>query len=433
MASILIKGGRVVDPASGRDEVADVLVSDGTIAEVGRVKSKPDETVDAAGKIVCPGLIDMHVHLREPGSGEVETIASGAASAIAGGFATVAAMPNTEPAIDSAVLAKHVRLQAQRAGLANVLVVGTLTRGRRGEELSGLSGLARAGVVGFSDDGDPVADSGLMRRVMEYVRVLDRPVISHAEDKALSAAGVMHEGAVSVRLGLPGIPAASEEAAVERDIQLARLTGCRLHLCHLSTAGAVRALRRAKEQGLPVTAEVTTHHLTLTDGCLLERTDDDEKILRFDTSYKMNPPLRTREDMEALREALRDGTIDCIVSDHAPHPPETKELEFTEAAFGVVGLETTLPVLITELVEPGILSWPQAIAALTIKPAEVLGVSKGTLTVGADADITLIDPDCQWTIDRAAFRSKSANTPFHGRKVKGRAVGVMVAGVVKGA
>ena len=429
MGSILIRGGRVCDPASGRDEPADVLVRDGKIARVGRVKAKADEVIDATGKIVCPGLIDMHVHLREPGNDEAETIASGVSAAVAGGFTAVAAMPNTDPPVDSVPAVEYVYLQAARARLARAYPIGAITKGRRGEELAELASLSRAGAVGFSDDGAPVSNAALMRRAMEYAAPLGKPVITHAEDLSLSAGGVMHEGAVSTRLGLAGIPAASELVAVMRDVILAEATGAHLHVAHVSVAGPVEVIRQAKARGVHVTAEVTAHHLTLTDECLLER--DEEGILTFDTNYKMNPPLRTPGDVEALRTGLRDGTIDCIVSDHAPHTPQTKAVEFAEASFGIVGLETTLPLVITELIGTGCLSWSQAVAALTVNPARVLGIASGTLSVGSDADITVIDPDREWTIDVKAFRSRSRNSPFDGRKVKGAAACVIVGGEVK--
>ena len=429
MASILIKNGRVIDPASDLDAKADVLIRDGKIAEVGKVSAKADETIDASGHIVCPGLIDMHVHLREPGGDGSETIASGLAAAVAGGFTAVAAMPNTEPPCDSAPAVEYVYLHAVLADTAKAYPVAAITKGRRGEELAELGTLAGAGAVAFSDDGDPVARSDVMLRAMAYAAMLDTAVLSHCEDPLLSAGGVMHEGAASARLGLAGIPAASEIVAVSRDVALAEATGADLHVQHVSVAGAVEIIRRAKARGVGVTAEATTHHLTLTDDCLLER--DDAGMLKFDTNYKMNPPLRSKADVEALRAGLRDGTIDCIVSDHAPHAVESKSVEFNDAAFGIVGLETTLPVVVTELIEPGILDWPGAVRALTVHPAEILGIPKGTLAVGADADVTLIDPDCEWTIDANAFRSKSRNTPFDGKSVKGRAVCVIVEGDVK--
>ena len=420
--SILIKGGRVIDPGNGLDEVADVLIIDGTIAEVGKVgTSSVDETIDASGKIVCPGLMDMHVHLREPGNETVETIASGAAAAINGGFTSVAAMPNTDVPVDNEASAEFVRLQAERAGMARVFCVGTITRDRAGRELAEMGQMSRAGAVAFSDDGSWVADGNVMRRALEYVRIFGVPIITHAEDPTLTNEGVMHEGYTSTVLGLPGIPSAAEEVAVYRDITLAQMTDSRLHVAHVSTVGAVELIRQAKARGVKVTAEAAVHHLTLTD----------EVVGSFDAVYKVNPPLRTHADVEALRTGLRDGTIDCIVSDHAPHASQEKALEFTEAPFGMIGLESTLPVVITELIESNVLDWSAAIAAMTVGPARVLGLPVGTLSVGAVADVTVIDPDVEWTIDTAKFKSKSRNCPYQGARVKGQAVTVLVGGVRK--
>lgn len=419
--TILIRGGRVIDPANGVDRVADVLLAAGKVAEVGKVRASADEVIEAAGLIVTPGLIDIHVHFREPGNQETETIASGAAAAAAGGFTTVAVMPNTDPPVDNEAMVEFVRTQSTRAGAANVRAIGTITRGRAGKDLAEMGQMARAGAVGFSDDGSWVRSAEVMRRAMEYARMLGKPVISHAEDPELSAGGVMHEGYLSAVLGLAGIPAAAEEVAVARDIILCRMTGARLHLAHVSTVGAVEAIRWAKSAGLSVTAEVTVHHLMLTDEC----------VRSFDPVYKMSPPLRSAEHLAALREGLADGTIDCIVSDHAPHPLQEKDVEFDAAPFGVIGLESTLPIIITELIRPGVLSWPDAVARLTTNPARVLGLAKGTLSVGADADVTVIDPEVAWTIDAGAFKSRSRNCPFHGAKVTGRAVAAIVAGIRK--
>ena len=430
MGTILIRNGRVIDSAAARDEQADVLIVDGKIAAVGSSKAKADREIDASGKIVCPGLIDMHVHLREPGDDEAETIASGMTAAVSGGFTAVAAMPNTEPPVDGAAAVEHVYLTSMLADGAKAYPVGTVTKGRRGEDLAELAAMAAAGAVGFSDDGDPVDDPRMMRRAMAYAAMLDLPVLSHAEDRRLSAGGVVNEGAVGVRLGLAGIPPESEVIAVARDVALAEATGAHLHVQHVSVAGAVDVIRRAKARGVRVTAEVTTHHLVLTEDALLER--DADGLLKFDTNLKMNPPLRTQADVDALRAGLADGTIDCIVSDHAPHPLERKAVDFVEAAFGIIGLETTLPLVVTDLITPGVLSWTDAIAALTVNPAQVLGLPQGTLAEGVDADVTVIDPDVTWTVDANAFRSKSRNCPFHGREVKGRAVCTIVAGVVAG-
>jgi len=421
MKTILIRGGRVIDPASGRDEVADVLIEGPRIARVGRVTRKADEVIEAEGLIVAPGLIDMHVHLREPGKQEEETIASGSAAAVAGGFTTVACMPNTDPAVDNEASAEFVFLQAERAGLANVYPIGAITKAQAGKELAEIGQLSRAGAVAFSDDGFCVADSGLMRQALEYAKMFDKPIIDHCEDTNLSQNGVMHEGYYSMVLGLPGIPAASEEVMVARDLILAEMTEGHLHVAHVSTRGSVELIRQAKRRGVNVTCEVTAHHLALTDEC----------VTSFDPRYKMNPPLRTAEDVQALREGLADGTIDCIVSDHAPHATEEKQVEFSYAPFGVIGMESLLPVVITTLIEPGILTWPQAIAKMTINPARILRLPKGTLTPGADADLTLIDPKVRWTIDVNQFRSKSRNCPFDGWEVTGRAVTVIVGGEIK--
>ncbi len=422
MSTLLIKGGRVICPAQDMDRTADVLADDGKIAEVGKLGGvKADRTIDAKGLLVTPGLIDIHVHLREPGYEEEETIASGAAAAIAGGFTTVCCMPNTEPPIDSEASAEFVVLQGKRAGLCNVYPIGAITTGRRGAELSEIGSLRRGRAVAFSDDGDCVMNADVMRSALQYARMFDKPIIDHCEDKNLSSGGVMHGGYVSMVLGLGGIPAASEDVIVSRDIILAEMTGSLLHIAHVSTAGAVEMVRVAKAKGISVTAEATAHHLVLTDEC----------IRTFDPNFKMNPPLRTAEDVEALRRGLLDGTIDAIVSDHAPHSIEKKQVEFSFAPFGVIGLESTLGVLATELVADGLLDWPQFIRLMTVNPARIMRLPKGTLCPGADADITIIDPEKEWVIDVDEFKSKARNCPFNGRKVKGKAVGAIVRGDVK--
>ena len=420
MAELLIKGGRVIDPAQGLDKQADVLVRDGRIAGIGKFAKKPT-TLDARGLIVSPGLIDIHVHFREPGNDAEETIASGSAAAVAGGFTTVAVMPNTDPAVDSEAAVAFQIAQAERAGLARVLPIGAVSVGRKGERLAELGQMAKAGAVAFSDDGDCVRSPRLMRIALQYAAMLGKPIIDHCEDRELAGKGVMHGGFWAVKLGLGGIPPAAEETMVARDVILAEATGGRLHVAHVSTRGALDHLRRAKQRGLAVTAEVAIHHLVLTD----------EAVASYDPNLKVNPPLRSAEDVAALRAALADGTIDCLVSDHAPHAPEEKEVEFALAPFGLIGLETALPVLITKLIEPGVLDWPRAIAAMTCGPARVLGIEAGTLEAGRVADITLIDPETEWTIDAAAFRSRSRNCPFHGWRVKGRAAVTIVGGDVK--
>jgi dihydroorotase len=378
-------------------------------------------TFDASGKIVCPGLIDMHVHLREPGREEDETIATGTAAALAGGITSVACMPNTEPALDSQAAAEFVYLQAARAANANVFPVGAITKGRRGEELSEMGGLVEGGAVAFTDDGSPVVSAEIMRRALEYCRMFDKAILSHAEDLELTRGGVMNEGFESMRLGLRGMPAAAEEVMVHRDIAMAELTGGRLHILHVSTAGSVDLIRRARQRGVRVSGEACPHHFALTDKCLQS----------FDSNYKMAPPLRTEADLRALIEGLKDGTLEVIASDHAPHAPEKKMRELNEAPNGIIGMETLLPICVLCLVEPGHLTWPRLIEKLTINPARVLGIDRGTLQAGATADVTIIDPAVPWTIDVNRFRSKSRNSPFGGWKVHGRAETVIVGGEVR--
>lgn len=421
MATLLIRGGRIIDPSQQIDRVGDVTLRDGKVVGIDVPTSAADETIDAAGFIVCPGLVDMHVHLREPGREEDETIASGTAAALAGGVTSVACMPNTEPPLDSQAAAEFVYLQAQRAGNANVYPIGTISKGRKGEELAEMGGLAEGGAVAFSDDGDPVGNAQLMRRALEYSAMFDRPILNHCEVKDLTVGGVMHEGDVSLRLGLPGLPAAAEEIMVSRDIALAELTGGLLHLLHLSSAGSVELVRRARQRGIRFTCEVCPHNFAVTD----------EALSRFDSNYKMYPPLRAQRDAEALIEGLKDGTIDVIATDHAPHAVEKKMRELDVAPFGVIGLETLIPVCVTTLIEPGHLSWPALIEKLTINPARILRIDKGTLRAGADADVTVIEPKARWTIAPARFRSKSRNTPFRGWEVTGRAHTTIVGGQVK--
>jgi len=422
MGSLLIRNGRVVDPSQRLDRVADVLLSRGTVASVGASQGTADAVIDATGMIVTPGLIDMHVHLREPGNAEEETIASGSAAAVAGGLTTVACMPNTEPTTDSVAGVQFAFLQAQRADLANVVPIAAITRERRGEELAELGQLSRAGAVAFSDDGVSIRHAGMMRRALEYVKMFDRCIIPHCEDLDLTGGGVMHEGRMSMILGLTGTPAASEEVMVARDLILSETTGGRLHVAHVSSAGSVDLIRRARARGVPVTAEATAHHIALTD----------EAVRSFDPVFKMSPPLRGRVDVEAVIAGLRDGTIDCLVSDHAPHAPEEKSVEFNYAPDGVIGMESLLAVIIKVLIEPGLLTWPQTIAKLSTNPARILRLdSKGSLVPGSDADVTVIDPKRRWTIDAGLFKSKSRNCPFHGWTVTGKAVATIVGGDVK--
>ncbi len=420
MGTTLVADGRTICPDQGIDRKLNVLLSDGRVAELTESRPAADKVINASGKIVSPGLIDMHVHLREPGKENEETIASGSAAAVAGGFPSVACMSNTDPAVDNEASSEFVFLQAERAGLANIYPVGSVPKGRRGEELAEIGQLSRSGTVAFSDDGSPVSSADIMRRGLEYTKMFGKAIIEHCEDLALSGDGVMNEGTLSTILGLPGIPAASESGAVARDIILAELTGGKLHIAHVSTAGAVELIRTAKRQRLSVTAEATPHHFTLTDQC----------VKAYDPVYKMKPPLRTQADVDAVREGLRDGTIDAIASDHAPHSTEEKQLEFSLAPFGVIGMESLLPVAVTELIDR-VLDWPELIAKLTCNPARILGIDKGTLRPGADADVTIIDPHLTWTIDANRFRSKSRNCPFHGKQVRGRAIQTIVGGKTK--
>lgn len=420
MMRTLLKGGRVVDPSQDIDGAMDVLIEDGKISRVEPKISGADEVIDCAGLVVTPGLVDMHVHLREPGNEEEETIASGSAAAAAGGFTTVACMPNTEPAIDHEAAAEFVSLQAQRAGKARVYPVGAITKGRRGEDLSEMAGLARGGAVAFSDDGETVRNPEVMRRGLLYARMFDKPIIAHCEDPDLAGGGVMHQGAVSMKLGLPGRSRASEEIIVHRDVTLAEITRSKLHIAHLSAAGSVEILRRARQRGLPVSGEVTPHHFALTEEC----------VTSFDPNCRMRPPLRTAKDRQALIEGLQDGTIGVIASDHAPHARERKEVVFAFAPDGVIGMETMVPVAVTELFQKGALTLTQLVRALSTTPAEILGIPAGTLQAGHPADVTVLDLDSKWTIDADRFYSKSRNCPFQGWEVKGRAAWTIVAGKV---
>ncbi|MQL52954.1 amidohydrolase family protein [Desulfofundulus thermobenzoicus] len=421
MNKLLIKGGRVIDPLAGKIITADILIADGKIAAVGSgIPAGEGAVMDVTGKLVAPGLIDMHVHLREPGFEAKETIETGSRAAARGGFTAVACMPNTNPVADNEAVISYIRSRTQEAGLVKVHPIGAITRGSRGEELTEMAALKEAGAVALSDDGRPVASAAVMRRAMQYARMVGLPIISHCEEPSLSKGGAVHEGYMSTLLGLPGIPAAAEEIMVARDIILAEDTGCPLHIAHVSTAGSVRLIREAKARGVPVTAEVTPHHFTLTDRA----------VAGYDTGTKVNPPLRTEEDVAALKEALADGTIDVIATDHAPHTVEEKDVEYQLAPFGLVGLETALGLVWTELVEPSILSPVEAIRKLTVNPARILGLPAGTFQVGADADITVIDPELEEVVDPAAFASKGRNTPFAGRRLKGLPAATIVRGKV---
>jgi dihydroorotase len=419
--TIHITGGRIIDPSQEIDRIGDLWLSRGRVLPVGEGYEEAELVIDARGLIVGPGLIDVHVHLREPGNEEDETIATGAAAALAGGVTAVACMPNTRPALDTQGAAEFVILQAQRARKAHVYPVGAVSKGRRGEELAELGQLVAGGAVAFTDDGAPVASAALMRRALEYAKMFDRAILQHCQVPELTVGGVINEGYESMRLGLGGLPAAAEDIMVARDIRLAEITGGRLHIQHISTARSVELVREGKRRGVRVTAEACPHHFTLTD----------ERLRTFDSNYKMNPPLRTWGDVEAVIAGLKDDTIEVLATDHAPHAPEKKMRELDQAPFGVIGLETLLPIVVHGLIEPGHLGWPEVIRKLTINPARLLGIPKGTLRPGADADVTIIDPEARWTIDPAQFYSKSRNTPYGGWQVRGRAHTVIVGGEVR--
>lgn len=452
--SLLIKGGRIIDPGQDLDAVGDVLIVDGGVASIGAGVTAPEgcAVVDATGLVVTPGFIDLHVHLREPGQEDKETVATGALAAVRGGFTTVCAMPNTDPAMDNAAIIRHVLDAAEQAGLARVLPIGCVSRGRAGKELADMGEMAEVGAIGFSDDGSPVADPTLMRNALTYSTTTGLPVINHCEEPSLAKDGVLHEGWVASRLGLPGQPAAAEETMVARDIELAALTGGKLHLAHISTEGTLALLRQAKASGKAnVTAEVTPHHLMLTEEWALggieggagELTAPDPygPLTRtaYDTRAKVNPPLRTEDDTLALVEGLRDGTIDAIATDHAPHTSTDKCCTMQEAAFGISGLETAFG-LVYSLVDRGDIDLPALIARLTSGPARVLGADTtegagasglpllGTLQPGAAGDVTVLDLDAEWPVDTTAFASKGRNTPLDGITLKGRVIKTIVGG-----
>lgn len=418
MRRIWIRGGRVLDPASERDEHADVLVEDGRIAAVGHLGEVADaDVLDAAGRWVAPGLVDLHVHLREPGQEYKEDIASGGRAGVAGGFTALVCMANTQPVNDDPSVTEYILDRARQESPARVYPVAAATRGLAGEVMTEMSALVEAGVVAFSDDGRTIMDSGVMRRVLEYSTLVRVPVITHAEDRTLVREGVVNEGPVSTRLGLPGNPAVAEVVHVARDLLLAELTGAHLHVAHVSTAGAVALIRAARERGLHVTAEVTPHHLALTD----------EETLGYDTSTKMAPPLRSQGDVEACRAGLADGTIDAIATDHAPHAVHEKDVEFTAAPCGVIGLETAVPVTL-DLVRTGVLDPLGWVRRLSTAPARIVGRPGGSLAIGAPADLVLVDPERRWVYDPAKGYSKSRNSPWAGREMVGRALTTIVGG-----
>lgn len=421
---ILIAGGRVIDPANKRDAVMNVLIEDGRIAEAASPGAHPapaaDRVLDARGKVVCPGFVDLHVHLREPGREDMETIATGTRAAARGGFTSVCCMANTTPVNDNQSVTDFIIDRARRDGAVHVFPIGAISKGMQGEELAEIGELIGAGCVAISDDGKPVMNAELMRRALEYSTLFRIPVIQHAEDAHLTGKGVMHEGRVSTELGFKGIPAASEAVIVARDLLLAELTGGHYHVAHVSTAEAIQLVREAKMKGLQVTCEAAPHHFALTD----------EAVRSFDTNTKMSPPLRSNRHVEAVKAGLRDGTIDAIATDHAPHTIQDKEVEFDYAANGVIGLETAFGLTMSMLVEGEILTLPQAIAHLSSEPARIFGLPKGTLSVGADADVTIVDPAREWVVDITKTASKSRNSPFHGWKLRGQVLATIVSGKI---
>ena len=418
---ILIKNGTLVDPANGINAKADVLIDMGKIAKIGKKGDEAGaEVIEAEGKLVVPGLIDMHTHLREPGREDKETIETGLKAAVQGGFTTVCAMPNTEPPCDNQAQVEFLLGKTSKAKMANLVPIGTITKGRLGKEISEMSDLKDAGVPAVSDDGDSVKDAGVMRRALEYASMLDLLVITHCEEKALVARGVMREGYWSTVLGLSPIPAQAESIIVDRDIRLAALAGARLHIAHISTAESVEMVRQAKKRGVNVTAEVTPHHITLRD----------QDLKTYDTNMKVNPPLATEEDVEALKKGLQDGTIDVIATDHAPHLESEKEKEFDCAPFGMIGLETALALSAEVLVGGGYLGWPELIEKMSANPSRILQLHKGTLAEGAVADITIIDPEKEWVYEKKNIRSRSLNSPFIGRKMKAKVTDVLVNGKI---
>ena len=411
---LLLRGGRLLDPSQNLDDTGDLLLADGVVEAVGRVgEVRRDgaelETIDCAGRVVSPGFIDVHCHLREPGREEVETIASGAHAAAAGGFTAVCAMPNTDPVTDNQAAVGFILAQARRAAAARVYPIGAISIGEKGETLAEFGEMVGAGAVAVSDDGKPVVSAQLMRTALEYARTFGIPVADHCEEPTLAVGGAMNEGLVSARLGLKGIPSEAEEIMAIRDILLARRTGGHIHLCHMSTRGSVELIRWGKERGINVTAEVCPHHLSLTE----------EAVEGYDTNAKMNPPLRTQADVEALQQAVKDGTIDVIATDHAPHHYDEKEREFADAPNGIVGLETALAVNLTWLVHGGIIGLPLLVERMSCAPARLFKLPGGTLRRGALGDVTVFDPDAQWTVDPARFESKGRNTPYAGRNLRG--------------
>ena len=422
---LLIRNGRVIDPANHLDEMCDLLIVDGKVAEVGHFNGALDKSVsrviDATGKLVTPGLIDLHVHFREPGDEEEETIASGSAAAVAAGFTSVVCMPNTDPAIESETDVEYIHRKGRQTRKTHVYCMGAVTKRREGVELAEMGLMAEAGALGFTDDGSGIQDPAVMLRALKYAKMFDTVVAQHCQDDSFAGPGVMNAGYCSTVLGLPGMDALAEEAMLWRDIQLVRKTEVRYHAQHISTAGAVELVRQAKSQSLPVTCEVTPHHLLLTDEC----------CSGYDTNYKVNPPLRGQKDVEALKEAIAEGLIDALATDHAPHLQSEKELEFLTAPFGIASLECALGLYVKALIEPKILDWSGLIRLLTAGPARVIGIEKGSLSPGRQGDVTIIDPNVEWQVDVNRFVSKSRNCPYHGWTIRGKVEKTIVGGEVR--
>lgn len=422
LSNLLIKGARVIDPASNLDAKRDILIKERRVARIEKsVGDRKARVLNARDLIVVPGLLDLHCHLRDPGRPDEETIETGSQAAVAGGFTSICCMPNTDPAIDNDGIVNYIYKEAARVGLCNVFPVGAITKNRDGRELTEFGELLKAGAKGFSDDGDAVADSNVLRHAMEYSRIFDVPIFEHPIDKNLAQDGLMNEGFVSTRLGLKGSPAIAEELIVARDLLLARFTGARLHLCHISTGGAVELIRRAKKQGVRVTCETCPHYFYF----------NDEALVSFDANYKVNPPIRSEKDRRAIIEGLKDGTIDCIATDHAPHCQAEKELEFAGAPYGMIGFETAVSLIIMELINKEKMGWLDVIRKMTVNPAKLIGVKAGSIVLGALADITMIAPDRKWRVAEDKIKSRSKNTPLLGRELKGRVKNVVLKGVVK--
>lgn len=422
LSNILIKGGRVIDPKTKLDDTLDILITGNKISRVGkRIKTGDAQQINAKGKIVCPGFIDLHCHLRDPGRPDEETIESGSKSAIAGGFTTICCMPNTEPVIDNEGIVNYIYKEATRANLCKVFPLGSITKKREGKELTEFGELIKAGAKGFSDDGDVVADSNVFRHALEYSKTFNIPIFEHPIDKYLAQDGLMNEGVVSTRLGLSGSPAIAEEVIVARDLLLTKFINARLHLCHITTKGAVGLIRNAKKEGIKVTCETCPHYFFF----------NDEVLEGFDTNYKVNPPIRSEQDRRAIIEGLHDGTIDCIATDHAPHCQAEKELEFTNAPFGMIGFEIALSLIIMELINKQKFDWMHVLEKLTINPANILKEKLGVIKKNAVADITIINPKKKWRVTQKTINSKSKNTPFLNKELTGKSVGVIVDGEIK--